>query len=65
MNSYLLPRCRAVRDTLGAEQYAARAGFKSRDHLMIRPGSLAKIEIIALGNADHLVRRPGRRCSRH
>ena len=55
MNGYLLPRCRAVRDALGTEQYTARAGFQLRNHLIIRPGSLADIEIIACGDADDLV----------
>src|SRR5207245_8676310 len=54
MNGYLLPRCRTVGDALGAEQYTARAGFKLRSHLIIRPGSLADIEIIALGDTDDL-----------
>src|SRR5436190_24160480 len=43
MNGYLLPRCRTVGDALGAEQYTARAGFKLRSHLIIRPGSLADL----------------------
>ena len=47
MNGYLLPRCRAARDALGAEQYIARVGFKLRNHLRVRAGSLAHIEIIA------------------
>src|SRR6266566_1923848 len=55
MNGYLLPRCRAARDALGAEQYTARVGFKLRNHLIIRAGSLADIQIIALGDADDLV----------
>jgi hypothetical protein len=46
MNRDLLPRCVAVRDALGAEQYTARAGFKPRNHRIIRPGPLAHIEII-------------------
>src|SRR5206468_10857793 len=65
MNSYLLPRCRTVGDALGAEQYTARAGFKLRSHLIIRPGSLADIEIIALRDTDDLECGPKRRCSRH
>src|SRR5438874_8182602 len=65
MNGYLLPRCRTVGDALGAEQYTARAGFKLRSHLIIRPGSLADIEIIALGDTDDLECGPRRRCSRH
>jgi hypothetical protein len=64
MNGYLLPRCRAVRDALGAEQYTAHAGFKLRNHLIIRPGSLADIEIIALGYTDDLVCGLMWRCSR-
>src|SRR5262249_46011322 len=65
MNGYLLPRCVAVRDAPGAEQYTARARFKRRNHVIIRTGSLADIEIIALGDANDLVCGPRWRCSRH
>src|SRR5262245_49588005 len=51
MNGYLLPRCPVLRDAVGAEQYTARVGFKLRDHLINEPGSLADIQIIALGDA--------------
>ena len=65
MKGYLLPRCVALRDALGAEQYTARAGFKLRNRVIIRTGPPADIEIIALGNADDLVCDSRRRCSRH
>jgi hypothetical protein len=64
MDCNLLPRRGALCDALGAEEDTARAGFKLRNHLVIRPGSLADIEIIAWGDSDNMVCGPRRRCRR-